>query len=117
MMIQLYEHRPRGVGFLGCYDIAAGIMRHVKQERIERVYLVGKGPQRAIRKLQLNHWVEYERLNDSIKLPFIQLSIVARQLWRNRVSIPKSIILFRDGDAMESFLCNWSKPSYTLPSR
>jgi hypothetical protein len=103
----IYKSRPKGVGKLGCYDITSSIMRYVKREIVPCVYLVGNGPKDAIFKLSLLHRIEKKKIEGAGTLPYITIEYVINRLKSKGIAYPKHIET--DGDALETWLCNWQK--------
>ena len=89
------------IGKLQCYDIAAALCRHYNIN-IEYIYLTGKGPQKAIKKLKIN------KKKDIITgLEYVNIADI-KQAFQNskyKVKLPTTL----SGDTWETFLCQWQK--------
>ena len=97
--------KVEGIGMLTIYDITSAICRYNKIN-IDKVYIIGKGPKRAIRLLQIKpktHKIQH------ITLHYVEiLEILKAFIEKNfeiNVNIKKSI----NGDDFESYICNWQK--------
>jgi len=82
------------IGPLSKYDIASDIFRY-HGNMIDKVYIVGGGPRRAIRLLGLK-----TSTNRIIKLKYVSINDIVQ-----RLNLEPTI----DGDLLESFICNWQK--------
>lgn len=85
------------IGPLHVYDIAAAICRY-HHINIDKVFIVGRGPKRAVRLLQLatkrHNGMHYVELSDAVKALTEQ----------GATDIPTE-----NGDDMESYLCKWQR--------
>lgn len=92
----------QGVGTLATYDLTAAICGYNKIP-IRRVYIIGEGPQRAIKYLNLKA--------ASQKIGSVTLNYVTpQQVQAAAICLPPHLKSTTDGNALESFLCNWQKP-------
>ena len=93
------KHKQTGdIGKLTIYDLTSGLCKHHKIP-IDKVFIIGKGPQRAVKILKLKtKQVEF----NGIKLNYVDINEVNAVL---DVSETKTT----DGDSVESFLCKWQK--------
>ena len=82
------------IGSLSKYDIASDIYRYYGN-MIDKVYIVGGGPKRAIKLLGLK-----TRTNPIIKLKYVSINDIVQKLNLEQTT---------DGDLLESFICNWQK--------
>jgi len=85
----------KGLGMLSVYDITASICRYYNVT-IDRVYIIGGGPKRAVKLLKLK---TYSRKFNNIRLVFVEINDV-----KNRFNLETT-----DGDVLETFLCKWQK--------
>ena len=95
----LFE-KKRGLGMLVIYDIVAAICRY-HNIVIDKVYIVGNGPKRAVKALKLK--TKVYKIGD-IKLNFVELSSVIHAF--RLLGMEVDVV---GGDAMETYLCNWQK--------
>lgn len=92
-----------GIGRLSIYDISSGISRW-NAIPVHRVYIIGDGPKRAAKLLNLS----LKRFRSGSRVfDYAEQKDVLEALDKKNVvmNIPKPM----DGDALESFLCNWQK--------
>lgn len=82
------------IGAVTIYDIASDIFRH-HGNLIDKVYIVGSGPKRAVKLLGLQTSV-----NRTIKLKYVSIDDVVNKLKLNTT---------KDGDLLETFICIWQK--------
>ncbi len=82
------------IGPLSKYDIASDIFRY-HGNMIDKVYIVGDGPKRAVKLLGLR-----TTTNPIIKLKYVSIADVIQKLNLEQTN---------DGDLLETFLCNWQK--------
>jgi hypothetical protein len=93
----------RGVGILSVYDITSAICRH-HNIIIDKVYLIGRGPKRAARLLNIK--AKTKRIKN-VPLKYIEISdiIDAFKIGKYKLEIEST----DNGDHFETFLCNWQK--------
>ena len=82
------------IGALTMYDIASDIFRY-HGNMIDKVYIVGGGPRRAIKLLGLK-----TKTNPVIRLKYVSIDDIVTRLHLDATN---------DGDLLETFLCNWQK--------
>ena len=82
------------IGPLSKYDIASDIFRY-HGSMIDKVYIVGDGPKRAVKLLGLR-----TTTNPIIKLKYVSIADVVQKINLEQTN---------DGDLLETFLCNWQK--------
>jgi len=92
-----------GIGKLGIYDIASGISRY-NAIPVERVYIIGDGPKRAAKQLNLplNKYSCGSRSYLYAEIPDVLTALETMNISVD--STKKS-----DGDYLETFLCVWQK--------
>ena len=95
-----------GLGMLTIYDIASCICNFYNVN-VYQVYIVGKGPKRAIKLLKLK--TKTQIINDTIKIKYVDITDVINALDVNNVVIPQYIRNTKNGDQLETFICNWQK--------
>lgn len=96
----------RGLGTLTVYDIASAICRHFKIN-IDKVYIIGKGPKRAIEILNIK--TKKHKINDKIKLNYVDISDVINAFDNNNYVLDEKIRNSKNGDIVETYICNWQK--------
>ena len=82
----------KGVGLLAVYDITAALCRHY-EINIEKVYIIGNGPKRAVKLLNIK--TKVHKINEQIKIKYADISDFNTNI--------------TNGDTLESYLCNWQK--------
>lgn len=105
IMVKVYTifKNIKGIGMLSMYDISAGICRYY-DVKIDKVYIIGNGPKRAIKILNLKkrkHNI-YEKLN----LYYVEKKDIDNAFKKLNLKIPKNL---KTGDDYESYICNWQK--------
>ena len=97
--------KVKGVGLLTIYDIVAAICRY-NNINIERVYIIGGGPVRAARLLNIKlktHKIE------KIALKYIEISEIIEAFDKQKLEIDSQIKYSNNGDEFETYICNWQK--------
>jgi len=97
--------KVKGVGLLTIYDIAAAICRH-NNIPIEKVYIIGRGPVRATRLLNIKlktHKIE------KIALKYIEISEIIEAFDKQKYEIDSQVKQSNSGDEFETYICNWQK--------
>ena len=97
--------KVKGVGLLTIYDIVAAICRY-NNIPIERVYIIGKGPVRAARLLNIKpktHKI------DKIALKYIEISEIIEAFDKQKYEIDTQVKQSNSGDEFETYICNWQK--------
>lgn len=98
--------KVEGIGMLTIYDITSAICRYNKIN-IEKIYIIGNGPKRAIRLLDIkakSQKIENITLNYAFKIPEI-LKAFQEKNYEINLQIKNS----NNGDDFESYICNWQK--------
>ena len=93
---------PKTIGLLCIYDIAAAICRH-NNINIDHIFIIGKGPQRAVRLLGLkpkNHTI------GDVTLKYVTIDDVVAAFQKHGYTLDLST---KNGDEFESYLCKWQK--------
>ena len=96
----------RGIGFLAIYDITSAICRFHKIN-IDKVYIIGNGPKRAVKLLNLatkNHTI-----NADIKIKYVDINEIISAFDKESVALDENIRNNKNGDVFETFLCDWQK--------
>lgn len=87
------------------YDISSEICRY-NNININKIYIIGNGPKRAIKLLNINY--KLQKINKDISLKYVEINEVLNALKLKNYDIT-AIKNKNDGDEFESFLCNWQK--------
>ncbi len=96
----------KGVGMLTIYDITSAICRYYKIN-IYKVYIIGSGPKRALKFLNLK--TKTHKINDNIKLNFVEINDVINAFDINNYVLDESIRNTKNGDILETYICIWQK--------
>ena len=95
-----------GIGMLTMYDIASSICRKYNVN-IDKVYIIGNGPKKAIKLLNIK--TDIHKINDKIKLRFVYVNDVINAFDSNGVELDDTIRNCKNGDTLETYICNWQK--------
>ena len=93
---------PKTIGLLCIYDITAAICRH-NNINIDHIFIIGKGPQRAVRILGLKP--KKHTIGD-IVLNYVEIKDVVTAFQKHGYTLDLST---KNGDEFESYLCKWQK--------
>ena len=74
---------------------------------IDKVYIIGNGPKKALKKL--NIITKTHKINDKIRLNFVELIDVINAFDINNYELDENIRNTKNGDIMETYICNWQK--------
>jgi hypothetical protein len=91
---------------LSVYDITSAICRYYKII-IDKVYIIGGGPKRAILLLQLK--TKKHKITDSIKLNYVNINDVICAFDTNHYELSENIRNTTNGDTIETYLCKWQR--------
>jgi hypothetical protein len=94
------------IGPLMVYDISAALCRHYGII-IDKVYIIGAGPKRAIKLLNINP--KLHKINNNIKLHYVTIDELIRAFYNSIYELNETMRNNRNGDEWESFICNWQK--------
>lgn len=95
-----------GIGMLTQYDISSAICRYYKVT-INKVYIIGNGPKRAIKLLNLK--TKIHNINNKIKLHYVDINQLMEAFEINGLCLDENIRNIVDGDLLETYICNWQK--------
>ena len=95
-----------GIGMLAIYDITSAICRHYKVN-IDKVYIIGKGPKRAI--ILLNVKTKVHKINEDIKIKYANITDIITAFDSNGFVLSEQVRNSQNGDILESYICNWQK--------
>ena len=88
---------------LSMYDISAGICRHYNKN-IDKVYIIGNGPKRAIKILNLKK--KKHSIQNKLNLYYVEKKDINAAFKKIKFKIPRYL---KTGDDYESYICNWQK--------
>lgn len=100
----LIENR-RGLGILVAYDIAAGICKH-HSIVIDKVYIVGNGPKRAVKILGLK--LKNQKIGNLL-VKYVEVGEVIEAFDNHGFVMDEYMRSNKDGDTLESYLCKWQR--------
>jgi hypothetical protein len=106
LQIYIICNDVKGIGTLTIYDISAAICRFYKIN-IDRVYIIGNGPKRAVKLLNIK--TKTYKINDSIKLRYVDISDIIDAFEFNSYDLDVNIRNNKNGDILETYICNWQK--------
>jgi hypothetical protein len=108
IICQIYDicYKVNGIGMLTIYDITSAICRYYKIN-IEKVYVIGNGPKRAIKLLNIS--TKIQNINNKIKINYVNISDVINAFDKNNYELNENIKNNKNGDILESYICNWQK--------
>lgn len=96
----------KGLGMLAIYDITSAICRYYKIN-IDKVYIIGNGPKRAIKLLNIK--TKKHKINDKIEIKFVNIIDVINAFDINYYNLDENIRNNKNGDIFETYICNWQK--------
>ena len=99
-----------GIGMLTIYDICAAICKYNKIN-IERVYIIGNGPKRAISLLGIEPQIQ--EIGDTfvryVEIPEILRALLGHALLEKDQAIDGLLRRSKNGDDLENYLCIWQR--------
>lgn len=98
-------YKVKGIGMLVIYDITSAICRYNKIN-IERVYVVGNGPKRAINLLDIK--TKSQKIGN-ITLKYVEIPQILKAFQEKKYEIDLQIKNTNNGDDFETYICNWQK--------
>ena len=99
-------NNTEGIGMLATYDITSAICRHYKVN-IDKVYIIGKGPKRAINLLNIK--TKVHKINEDIKIRYANITDIITAFDSNGFVLSEQVRNSQNGDILESYICNWQK--------
>ena len=96
----------RGVGLLSAYDLAAAVHR-VQGRPVGKVYIIGGGPQRAVKLLNLK--TKTQHIGTDLSVKYVEIDDVKRAFTSQRYTVSATALTTTNGDVLESYLCKWQK--------
>lgn len=108
ILLEIYNicDNIEGVGMLSIYDITAAICRYNKIN-IDKVYIIGKGPKRAIKILNIK--IKKHKISNKINLNFVDIIDIINAFDINNYELNEYFRNTKDGDILETYICNWQK--------
>jgi hypothetical protein len=108
IMIKIYSicKTIKGIGMLTMYDITSAICRYY-QIRIDRVYIVGKGPKRAV--TLLNMKTKRHTIDNTVCIHYVDIHDVIHAFDSKSYEVDETIRNNKNGDVLETYLCHWQK--------
>jgi hypothetical protein len=97
--------KVEGIGMLTIYDITSAICRYNKIN-IEKIYIIGNGPKRAIRLLDIK--AKSQKI-ENIRLNYVEIPEILKAFQEKNYEINLQIKNSNNGDDFESYICNWQK--------
>jgi len=107
IIIEIYNmcNKVKGVGMLCVYDITSAICRFYKIN-INKVYIIGSGPKRAVRLLNIK--IKKHKINQ-INLNYVDIIDIINAFDTKKYVLNETIKHSKNGDTLESYICNWQK--------
>ena len=96
----------KGIGLLTMYDITSAICRHYKIN-IDKVYIIGNGPKRAIKLLNIK--TKIHKINNKIKINYVDITDIIIAFDMSCHELDENIKNNKNGDILETYICNWQK--------
>jgi hypothetical protein len=96
----------KGIGILTIYDIAIGICDYHNID-IEKVYIIGSGPKRAIKLLKIK--TQKHKISDTLKINYTNIPTIINAFDENNIEINEFIRNNKNGDILETYICEWQK--------
>ena len=88
---------------LSMYDISAGICRYYNIN-IDKVYIIGNGPKRAIKILDLKK--KKHSIQNKLNLYYVEKKDIDKAFKKLKLKIPRYL---KTGDDYETYICTWQK--------
>lgn len=96
----------KGIGLLTIYDISIGICDYHNVD-IEKVYIIGSGPKRAIKLLKIK--TQKHIISDTLKINYTNIPTIINAFDENNIEINEFIRNNKNGDILETYICEWQK--------
>ncbi len=108
IILEIYNicNSVNGIGMLSIYDITSAICR-VHKINIDKVYIIGNGPKRAVKLLNIKPKIH--KINNSIRINYVEISDIINGFRANSYELDENIINNTNGDIFETYICNWQK--------
>lgn len=98
-------YKIEGIGMLTVYDITSAICRYNKIN-IDKIYIIGKGPKRAIRLL---HLCPKTKKIGEVSLKYVEISDILNAFNEQNYELDLQVKNSNNGDEFETYICNWQK--------
>jgi hypothetical protein len=95
----------KGIGLLSVYDISADICRY-NGKRIDRVYIIGNGPKRAVKLLNMSTKTQNIA---GVSLKYVSIADLVDAFTAKGFCMDASVSDSDNGDDYETYICNWQK--------
>lgn len=96
------------LGNLTTYDLTSGICKYYNI-LIDKVFIVGNGPKRAIKILELESKIKKYYIKKNLSLDYVNIKDIIEGFENKFYSVDDIIFKSNNGDEIESFLCKWQK--------
>jgi hypothetical protein len=108
IIVEIYKvcNGIKGIGLLTMYDITSAICRY-HQIHIDRVYIIGKGPKRAITLLHMK--TKMHRIDNTVSIHYVDIQDVMHAFDSKSYVVDETIRNNKNGDVLETYLCHWQK--------
>lgn len=94
-----------GIGMLTIYDISVAICKYNKIN-IERVYIIGNGPKRAISLLRIEP--QFQKIGDTF-VRYVEIQEILHAFREKNQTIDGWVKGSKNGDYLESYICAWQR--------
>lgn len=94
-----------GIGMLTIYDISVAICKYNKIN-IERVYIIGNGPKRAITLLGIEPQIQ--KIGDTF-VRYVEIQEVLRAFREKDQPLSEWLSSSKSGDDLENYICAWQR--------
>jgi hypothetical protein len=95
-----------GLGLLTIYDITIAICNYYKVI-IDKVYIIGGGPKRAIKLLKIK--TQKHIISNNLKINYSNIPTIINAFDENKFEIKDIIRYNKNGDILETYICDWQK--------
>ena len=107
ILVSVYNicENVEGIGMLTVYDITSAICRYHKVN-IDKVYIIGGGPKRAIRLLNIEpkiHKIE------QMTLKYVEIPEIIQAFDDQNLELEPRVKNSNNGDVFETYICIWQK--------
>jgi len=96
----------KGIGLLVMYDLIAAILRY-HNKHTPRVYIIGKGPIRAVQLLGLT--TKTQTVCKNVNLNYVDIQEIVNAFDEKGYKFDDSLRSTTNGDILETYICCWQK--------
>ena len=96
----------KGLGILTIYDISSSICRYYNIN-IDKVYIIGNGPKRAIKLLNIK--TKIQNFGGKLNIKYVDINDIILAFDNKGYKMDSNIRNNKNGDILESYICNWQK--------